>query len=122
MSKDTALALLQTAAAQCEEESDKFVKQLLDKELPIEAFLEQFMTSRKTMHLRKLKAEKMTELVRRNSSAAAAGGSPYPSQPANTGFYPQNVPYPAAGGNMPYPMANMHMPMPGQYSASTFYK
>lgn len=121
MNQDTALALLQTAAAQSEEESDSIVKQLMDKELQIDAFLDKFMSSRKNMHLRKLKAEKMIELVRKSkqnvSGVGGAGQSPY------TGFYPSSVPYPTSGntpyptsGSTPYPMAPMYMPMaPGQF-------
>lgn len=116
MSQDTALALLQTAAAECEEESDQIVKQLMDKELAIDAFLDSFMTSRKTMHLRKLKADKMVELVRQSKLQNSMGGGHQPY----TGFYPaqpSSVPYPPAGGNVPYPMGPMmHMPMPGKFA------
>lgn len=115
MNQDTALALLQTSAAESEEESDNLVKQLLDKELLVEAFLEKFLASRKTMHLRKLKAEKMVELIRQSKAKLNSGHLPY------TGFYsPPSMPYyppanTANGGNMPYPIRSMHMPMPGQF-------
>uniref|UniRef100_A0A0K8TLS7 Putative vacuolar protein sorting 37b n=1 Tax=Tabanus bromius TaxID=304241 RepID=A0A0K8TLS7_TABBR len=103
---DTALALLQAAAAEIEEESENKVKKLLDNELSLEDFLEEFMPSRKTMHLRKLKAEKMTELLRQ----------PKPQPPnRNSGYYPGStggLPYPSAG-SVPYPLGPMPMPMPG---------
>ncbi|KAJ6636248.1 Vacuolar protein sorting-associated protein 37B, partial [Pseudolycoriella hygida] len=94
MNQDTALALLQTAAAESEEASERIVKQFLDKELQIDGFLEQFMVSRKTMHLRKLKAEKMNELIRRGSTNSYNNfnRSFYPYQPA------------VSGGNLPYPI------------------
>ncbi|XP_037036412.1 vacuolar protein sorting-associated protein 37B [Bradysia coprophila] len=110
MNRDTALALLQTAAAESEEASEQIVKQFLDKELPVDGFLEQFMVSRKTMHLRKLKADKMNELIRKGTTTSATGGynnfnrSFYPYQPA------------VGGGNVPYPIGmSMNMPMPGNF-------
>lgn len=106
MNQDTALALLQTAAAEGEEASDQIVKQFLDKELQIDGFLEQFMVSRKTMHLRKLKAEKMNELIWKGG--ANSGFNNY-----NRSFYPYQ---PTVGGgvNVPYPIG-INMPMPGNF-------
>lgn len=118
---DTVLALLQTAAAESEEESEQIVKQFLDNEIAIDVYLDKFMSSRRTMHSRKLKAEKMTELVRNGLSGSASSqqqplqrpsfGSPYPAPPvhAGSGFYP---PMPNAGA-VPYPLGPVSMPMPG---------
>lgn len=118
---DTVLALLQTAAAESEEESEQIVKQFLDNEITIDAYLDTFMTSRKTMHSRKLKAEKMAELVRNGATGASsqqqrpAFGSPYPPAAAaplaGSGFYPP-APNPGA---VPYPLGPVVMPMPGMY-------
>lgn len=124
---ETVLALLQTAAAESEEESEKIVKQLLDSELTVDAYVEQFMSIRKLMHSRKLKAEKMTELLRSNRHTtqrfdAGYGPSsmPYPaSEPARPGsFYvppgmaaPSTaVPYPVGPSSMPMPMAMFRPP------------
>uniref|UniRef100_A0A182Q999 VPS37 C-terminal domain-containing protein n=1 Tax=Anopheles farauti TaxID=69004 RepID=A0A182Q999_9DIPT len=118
---ETVLALLQTAAAESEEESENIVKQLLDSELAVDAYIEQFMTARKLMHSRKLKAEKMTELLRSNRNPqrttynAGYGPSsmPYPNaQPTTQGnFY---VPPVMSGSNsaVPYPVGPVSMPMP----------
>lgn len=102
ISQDTALALLQSAAVDAEDESEKIYQQFLDKEISnIDTFLEQFTAARKTMHERKLKADKMVELMRNQTN-----------QNRNS-FYqsPQNPPYP--GGPTPYPIGGMGMPMPG---------
>uniref|UniRef100_A0A1Q3F9X9 Putative vacuolar protein sorting 37b n=1 Tax=Culex tarsalis TaxID=7177 RepID=A0A1Q3F9X9_CULTA len=116
---DTVLALLQTAAAESEEESEQIVKQFLDNEIAIDVYLDKFMSSRKTMHSRKLKAEKMTELVRNGPGGGSQQplqrpnfGSPYPPAPhAGSGFYP---PPPAPNpGAVPYPLGPVIMPMPG---------
>lgn len=127
ISQDTAHALLQTAAAESEEQSEQIVKQLMDKELPIEQFLEQFLSARRTMHLRKVKADKMDELARQLRQSAALGGGGGGGARPYSGFYPASTPnaattpYPPAMGGahnsaVPYPRGPiMHMPMPGQY-------
>lgn len=93
---DTALALLQTAAATSEEESENIADQFISRDIDIDAFLEQFASSRKVMHLRKVKADKMKELLtQRNSS--------------NT-----NNSYVPSVNNVPaYPLGPINMPMPG---------
>lgn len=102
---ETALALLQTAAAEMEEESDSLFQQFNEKEIPVEEFLEKFLDSRKTMHLRKFKAEKMAELMRTAHQPSTNSYNP-------SAFFPQGnmAPYPTGGG-VPYPTGPM-MPMP----------
>lgn len=104
---ETALALLQAAAAEMEEESDKIAEQFYEKEIQVEDFIEKFLESRRTMHLRKFKAEKMTELMR-TSQNPSSNNSYNPAA-----FFPQpNIPpYPTSGGGVPYPTGPM-MPMP----------
>uniref|UniRef100_A0A182VY14 VPS37 C-terminal domain-containing protein n=1 Tax=Anopheles minimus TaxID=112268 RepID=A0A182VY14_9DIPT len=103
---ETVLALLQTAAAESEEESESIVKQLLDSELPVDAYLEQFMNSRKLMHSRKLKAEKMTELLRSNRQ---------PTQRFNAGYGPASMPYSSSDTSVP---GGFYVP-PGMTTSST---
>lgn len=81
---------METSAAETEEESEKIVRQFLDKDIPVDGFLESFMDSRKLMHLRKFKADKMKELIRNPRADASS-----------------SVPYPISGG--------IRMPMPGMY-------
>ncbi|CAO1407062.1 unnamed protein product [Diamesa tonsa] len=118
MNSETVLALLQTSAAENEEESESFAKQLMDNNSSVEEFMDKFMTSRKIMHLRKLKSEKMQDLLRQgpqqgNNRMGHGGGPP----PQMTYGGPQNPStfYPPAGG-IPYPMGPITMPMPGQYN------
>ncbi|XP_037953596.1 vacuolar protein sorting-associated protein 37B [Teleopsis dalmanni] len=107
VSQETALALLQTAAAESEEDSEAIVKKFTDNEVNVDAFLESFLGARKQMHLRKLKAEKMQELMRRHAQGGAqrgsASGMPTYNNMPGSGFYPSN--------NLPYPVGPM-MPMP----------
>lgn len=107
---ETVLALLQTKAAECEETSDRFVSKLTNKESTVEEFLDTFLDSRKEMHLRKLKVDKMVELIQQQKNASRGGiGGGIPARPAP---YPSNF-YGTPGGNVPYPTGPYQMPMPG---------
>ncbi|XP_064460972.1 vacuolar protein sorting-associated protein 37B-like [Ornithodoros turicata] len=122
-SLETTLALLQTAAAQAEEESEQIAKKFLDNESSVESFLEEFTVSRKLAHLRRVKVEKMTELLVRGNrgvpyGAAArgiiAGPPPLPSRPAPPA--PSAIiapaPYPPYLNPAPYPHPHSQFPMP----------
>uniref|UniRef100_D3TKK6 Uncharacterized conserved protein n=1 Tax=Glossina morsitans morsitans TaxID=37546 RepID=D3TKK6_GLOMM len=113
ISQETALALLQTAAAESEEASENLVKQFTDNELTVDSFLEEFLNARKIMHLRKLKAEKMQELMRRQAlgtSNPTSRGVGYGNVPASNFYLPPHPPT-QFGGGTPYPLGPM-MPMP----------
>lgn len=81
----------------------------------MEEFVEQFLVDRKKMHLRKLKTEKMIDLLRAENRAStlgggggnsgAGGGIPYPP----SSFYPSTGP---GGHGAPYPTGPFQMPMP----------
>lgn len=104
------MALLQTAAAESEEKSEEVAQKFRDKEIQIEDFLEQFTSARKEMHARKLKAEKMVEIMRQQQQQPANGGPlPY-NRPAP--IYPGSNFYPPAPGAVPYPTGPYAMPMP----------
>jgi len=103
MSVDSALELLQAAAAEIEEESEKIAQKFLAGDEEVDDFLERFMTIRKLMHLRKVKVDKMRELRRRSSVFTPSGGPGYPLA-SN---------YPGMGSGVPYPTGPLSMPMPG---------
>lgn len=114
MSLETALALLQTAASEMEEESDGVAKKFLDSEVELDDYLDQFLVKRKLMHLRLVKAEKLMKLL-------SGGVSNYVNAPPlniNTAYFPgipsNNVipPYPSSN-SVPYPTGPLNMPMPG---------
>ncbi|KAG5682335.1 hypothetical protein PVAND_011694 [Polypedilum vanderplanki] len=102
---ESVLARLQALAAESEEQSEKIADELFENNLSTEEFLEQFKASRTIMHLRKLKAEKMQELLRRGAHRNTQPGmnNNFPT----TGFY-QNTPYPNSMPGFPMPM----MPRP----------
>ncbi|XP_018019392.1 vacuolar protein sorting-associated protein 37B [Hyalella azteca] len=109
---DTIQALLQTAAHEKEEESEKVIQGFLDKELSVEDFLSEFIEKRAMAHVRRIKAEKVAELIRCGSfSNGAASAAPGPAAPTP---YPP-LPYPtgsSTGPALPYP-SSFNMPMPG---------
>uniref|UniRef100_A0A336LJE1 CSON006031 protein n=1 Tax=Culicoides sonorensis TaxID=179676 RepID=A0A336LJE1_CULSO len=108
LSHDTAQALLQSAAAEAEDESEKIFTQFLDKEITnVQSFIDQFIESRKKMHDRKLKADKMVELGRQGGNRSIPHNNYYPS-PGGA------LPYPVNTGSTPYPMG-YSMPMPGGF-------
>lgn len=103
------LDILKAAAAESEETSDKISEDFLAQSLTIEEFLDRFKSSRVEMHLRKLKVDKMQELLRKGpapSPMAYPGGSNFYGQPSHGG-----VPYPSMPNQGGYPM----MPMPPNY-------
>ncbi|KAM7452058.1 Vacuolar protein sorting-associated protein 37B [Porites harrisoni] len=63
-SPDTTLALLQTSAAQAEEEAEKTADKFLDGEMNVEDFIQTFQSQKTLHHLRRIKTEKLTELLR----------------------------------------------------------
>ncbi|XP_031828627.1 vacuolar protein sorting 37B [Nomia melanderi] len=99
MSVDTALDLLQTAAAEIEEESEAIAEKFLAGSMEVDEFLEQFLSRRKLMHLRKVKVDKLKELIRKSHSS---GG---PNYPIASNF-------PSIAPAIPYPTGPVSMPMP----------
>lgn len=104
ISPDVTLALLQIAASEQEKSSDDIANEFLTGRIDVEKFLEDFKPVREKMHLRKLKFEKMSELIRNGQ---------------NNGYSRPNMPYPGYGApsmpSVPYPMGPLNMPMPGMF-------
>lgn len=110
-SLETTLALMQTAAAEAEEESEKIASQFLSSDISVDAFLAQFIPSRKTSHLRRIKTEKLMDYVRQQQrSAGQDAANVHPSRPAPPP--PSVIP----GAFTPYPVTNTGMPqVPGSF-------
>lgn len=104
---------MQTKASESEENSEKAATKLQEKEITIEEFLEQFQSTRKEMHLRKLKIEKMIELMRQQPTNNR-NGAPYP----NPNSIPSGLPYsrPAPG----YPLPSQFYPSPMSGAAQQY--
>lgn len=128
---ETAIALLQTAAVQAEEESETLANSFLDQNLDVETFVDEFQLLRKTAHLRRVKTDKIKELEAKKKHESAASpirpAPPIPSysrQPVSNlssvnppTAYPSNLPYPIFPPNqpqasLPYPMYPNHSMFP----------
>ncbi|KAF7391391.1 vacuolar protein sorting-associated protein 37B [Vespula maculifrons] len=97
MTVDTALDLLQAAAAEIEEESEKVAEKFLAGDIEVDEFLEQFLSRRKLMHLRKVKVDKIREIMRKSSQASSYFTS-------NFTVIAPSIPYPTGPVSMPMPV------------------
>nr|XP_056707629.1 vacuolar protein sorting-associated protein 37C [Euleptes europaea] len=106
MQPGTLLNLLQIEGQKIEEESEVMAEKFLEGEVPLETFLEQFSSVRKLSHLRRVKVEKLQEVLRKSqSSQEPAKGSEFNHQPPHTSSgpakeHPQNGP----SGGPPFPL------------------
>ncbi|EZA54027.1 hypothetical protein DMN91_000268 [Ooceraea biroi] len=101
MTVDTALDLLQAAAAEIEEESEAIAEKFLSGDIEVDEFLDQFLSRRKLMHLRKVKVDKLRDLIRKGHSTSNTPG--YPLTTSN---------FPGIAPSVPYPTGSVAMPMP----------
>lgn len=109
---DTVLTLLRAAAAESEDNSESIASKLQHSDITIEEFLEQFMNARKLMHARKLKSEKMQEIIQKKPQQSSSSfGLRFPGMPSQPPP-PSNV-YPPRPNVTPYPP--FAMPMPPQH-------
>ncbi|XP_053137245.1 vacuolar protein sorting-associated protein 37C [Hemicordylus capensis] len=107
MQPGTLLNLLQVEGQKIEEESEIMAEKFLEGEVPLETFLEQFSSMRKLSHLRRVKVEKLQEVLRKPQSSQEQARGPefnhqhpshVPSGPANQ--QPRNGP----AGGPPFPL------------------
>ncbi|KAH0625404.1 hypothetical protein JD844_014894 [Phrynosoma platyrhinos] len=62
-SLETLLALLQTEGAKIEEDTENMAEKFLDGEVPLDTFIDEYQNQRKLAHLRRVKIEKLQEMV-----------------------------------------------------------
>ncbi|XP_025911209.1 vacuolar protein sorting-associated protein 37C [Apteryx rowi] len=62
----TLLDLLQVESQKIEEESENMAEKFLEGEVPLETFLEQFSVMRKLSHLRRVRVEKLQEILKKS--------------------------------------------------------
>ncbi|XP_064322271.1 vacuolar protein sorting-associated protein 37B isoform X2 [Phalacrocorax carbo] len=62
-SLETLLALLQTEGAKIEEDTENMAEKFLDGEIPLDSFIDEYQSKRKLAHLRRVKIEKLQEMV-----------------------------------------------------------
>ncbi|XP_067395734.1 vacuolar protein sorting-associated protein 37B [Emydura macquarii macquarii] len=62
-SLETLLALLQTEGAKIEEDTENMAEKFLDGEVSLDSFIDEYQSKRKLAHLRRVKIEKLQEMV-----------------------------------------------------------
>lgn len=113
---ETLLDLLQIEGMKIEEESEAMAEKFLEGEVPLETFLENFSSMRVLSHLRRVRVEKLQDVMRKpRVSQEPAGDAPPPRPPPPPRPAPQATP-PAAEEPPPPPSAAPPYPLP--YSAS----
>ncbi|NXO62574.1 VP37C protein, partial [Phainopepla nitens] len=101
----TLLDLLQVESQKIEEESEKMAEKFLEGEVPLETFLEQFFGMRKLSHLRRVRVEKLQEIVRKSEGSQERPGD---SQPP---LHPP-APHVPADPAKPFPSGSAAFPLP----------
>lgn len=77
----TLLDLLQIEGMKIEEESETMAEKFLEGEVPLETFLENFSAMRMLSHLRRVRVEKLQEVVRKPSASQEPAGDAPPLCP-----------------------------------------
>ncbi|XP_066227167.1 vacuolar protein sorting-associated protein 37B [Saccopteryx leptura] len=90
-SLETLLALLQAEGAKIEEDTEDMAERFLDGQLPLDSFIDVYQSQRKLAHIRRVKIEKLQEVVLK--------GQRLPQAPAP----PPRVPEPLPAAPLPYP-------------------
>ncbi|XP_062410667.1 VPS37B subunit of ESCRT-I b [Sardina pilchardus] len=134
-SLDTLLALLQAEGAKIEEETENIADSFLDGEMPLDSFIDDYQSKRKLAHLRRVKIDKLREVVLKGPSPSLPPSSathtptqplaPESSCPSPFLGYTNGSPVPLPrrgthptpppaqmGPQLPYPMAPYPMPGP----------
>merc|ERR1711953_735143 len=105
---DSLYYLLEVDASKAESESDEIVNQYLDKTIEnTDDFLEQFLSLRKTMYMRRVKMDKMKEIIQ---------NPPQVKTPARKAPEPPPAPQAANLPYLPYPIKpNVGIPNPNYH-------
>ncbi|XP_032166574.1 vacuolar protein sorting-associated protein 37B isoform X4 [Mustela erminea] len=100
-SLETLLALLQAEGAKIEEDTENMAEKFLDGELPLDSFIDVYQSQRKLAHTRRVKIEKLQELVLKGQRLPQAS-APAPLLP--------RVPEPVPAAPLPYPTSEASGP------------
>ncbi|KAM4050494.1 vacuolar protein sorting-associated protein 37B [Anomaloglossus baeobatrachus] len=137
-SLETLLALLQAEGAKIEEETENMAESFLDGGIQMDSFVDEYLSKRKLAHLRRVKIEKLQEMVlkgqrlpqvsmqpqSRPTEVPQAPPSSYPAFNTPPAVLPRRAvpppPQPAPAGMYPTPFAMAaQQPAPGlPYAAS----
>ncbi|XP_041417658.1 uncharacterized protein LOC379838 isoform X1 [Xenopus laevis] len=126
-SLETLLALLQAEGAKIEEETENMAENFLDGGIQLENFTDEYLNKRKLAHLRRVKIEKLQEMVMKGQRLPQVSvlpqTHPLESNQAPQASYPANITprrpvppppqAPSQPGLYPMPYAMAAQPAPG---------
>ncbi|KAM8811982.1 vacuolar protein sorting-associated protein 37B [Rhynchonycteris naso] len=96
-SLETLLALLQAEGAKIEEDTEDMAERFLDGQLPLDSFIDVYQSQRKLAHIRRVKIEKLQEVVLKGQRLPQAAAPP-PRVPEPLPTVPLPYPVPDASG------------------------
>ncbi|NXY24338.1 VP37C protein, partial [Atrichornis clamosus] len=102
----TLLDLLQVESQKIEEESEQMAEKFLEGEVSLEIFLEQFSGMRKLSHLRRVRVEKLQEIVRKSEGSQERVRDSQPPPP------PPAPPHAPTDPTKPFPSGPPAFPLP----------
>jgi len=104
MTPDSLLILLEAANQEAEEESETMIELFMDDQArPLQEFMDSYKEKRKLAHLRRIKIDKMRELLNNKQNNPSRPAPPPPNQYNSAGT---RLPYPSVGGGPGYPPVN----------------
>uniref|UniRef100_A0A3B1JXF2 VPS37B subunit of ESCRT-I a n=1 Tax=Astyanax mexicanus TaxID=7994 RepID=A0A3B1JXF2_ASTMX len=106
-SLDTLLALLQAEGAKIEEETEIMADSFLDGDVTLDTFIDEYQSKRKLAHLRRVKIEKLQEMVLKSPQLLQA--APQPCRPAPE---PAPIQREVNGSPAPVPQPRRAAPLP----------
>ncbi|EAW98348.1 vacuolar protein sorting 37B (yeast), isoform CRA_a [Homo sapiens] len=109
-SLETLLALLQAEGAKIEEDTENMAEKFLDGELPLDSFIDVYQSKRKLAHMRRVKIEKLQEMVLKGQRLPQALAPLPPRLPELAPTAP--LPYPAPEASGPPAVAPRRIPPP----------
>ncbi|XP_006110344.2 vacuolar protein sorting-associated protein 37C isoform X2 [Pelodiscus sinensis] len=111
MQPGTLLSLLQVEGQKIEEESETMAEKFLEGEVSLERFLEQFSSMRKLSHLRRVRVEKLQEVLQKSEASQEPASDSHfnhqhPAPHITTGLADEQQPQPFPSGtpsfSLPY--------------------
>ncbi|CAI4226102.1 unnamed protein product [Auanema sp. JU1783] len=78
--------LLMVAAQEADDDAEALAKELYEQNVPIDIFLKDFQQRKKIAHLRKIKSERLNNLLREQHYSSNYGTAPYPEIPKHRLF------------------------------------
>ncbi|XP_012302579.2 vacuolar protein sorting-associated protein 37B isoform X2 [Aotus nancymaae] len=109
-SLETLLALLQAEGAKIEEDTENMAEKFLDGELPLDSFIDVYQSKRKLAHMRRVKIEKLQEMVLKGQRLPQGLAPLPPRLPEQASTAP--LPYSAPEASGPPAVAPRRIPPP----------